>query len=346
MQELLLQWYDRAARDLPWRVKGGRGEPYRVWISEVMLQQTRVEAVIPYYARFLHALPDIPALAAVDTDMLYKLWEGLGYYSRARNLREAACICVSRYAGMLPDSRAALLELPGIGDYTAGAIASIAYGERVPAVDGNVLRVWARFTADARDILDVGVRREMRDAVAEIVPQNRPGDFNQAMMELGATLCGPNTAPRCEECPLRDSCRGYADGIAALLPTRAPKKPRRVEELTVILPYAQGRLGLRRRGESMVLAGQWEYPNVPGTLDEAGIVETLRTWELNPTKLTPLPPAKHLFTHIEWRMTAWRADVEKASPALTWASPDEIAASYALPSAFKAWRPQGGTVSG
>ncbi len=200
MWEELLNWYDHNGRDLPWRVRGGRPAAYSVWVSEVMLQQTRAEAVIPYYLRFMAALPDIPALAAADTDTLYKLWEGLGYYSRVRNLRAAAQAVTERYGGELPADYNALLALPGVGDYTAGAVASIAFGIPVPAVDGNVLRVFARYDGDARDILAPATRRDIRRRAAECLPQARPGDFNQALMDLGAEICIPGR-PRCGDCP-------------------------------------------------------------------------------------------------------------------------------------------------
>ncbi|MEA4824792.1 MAG: A/G-specific adenine glycosylase [Clostridiaceae bacterium] len=339
MQEKLLLWYDQNARTLPWRVRGGRGDPYRVWVSEVMLQQTRAEAVIPYFERFMAALPDIPSLSAVDTDVLYKLWEGLGYYSRARNLQKAARILVEHYNGALPADFEALLTLPGIGDYTAGAIASIAYGIPVPAVDGNVLRVFARYSGDARDILALETRRDIRALVARALPETRPGDFNQALMDLGATVCVPNTAPRCGLCPLRDECVGCADGTAALLPNRAPKKARRIEDMTVFVLRCGTDAALSRRGEGGVLAGQWELPNVAGTLSAEEAWAALRKMGVEAEALLPLPAAKHVFTHIEWHMTGYLVYGKTVSNTLTWFDRDALEVKIALPSAFRAYRP-------
>ena len=338
MQEKLLFWYDQNARELPWRVRNGRPDPYRVWISEVMLQQTRAEAVIPYFERFLRTLPDIPSLAAADEDTLYRLWEGLGYYSRVRNLSRAARVLTQSFGGTLPGDYDTLCTLPGIGDYTAGAIASIAFGQPVPAMDGNVLRVFARYFSDARDILSPSVRRDIRAQAARELPATRPGDFNQALMDLGASVCIPNAAPRCGLCPLRETCAGYADGTAALLPNRAPKKPRRIEPLTVFVLRCGSRAALSRRGEDGVLAGQWELPNVPGALlpDEAAAV--LRGWGLEPEILEPLPPARHIFTHLEWRMTGYSVRVRAESDGLSWFCPDALLTQIALPSAFRAYR--------
>ena len=218
----LLAWYDKEARDLPWRQNT---DPYRVWVSEIMLQQTRVEAVIPYYERFLAAFPDLKALADAPEEQLLKLWEGLGYYSRARNLQKAAREALSRFGG-LPGQVQELSSLPGIGAYTAGAIASIAFSRPVPAVDGNVLRVVARLTDSHDDVLSPAVKREAEKAVAAVIPHDRPGDFNQAVMDLGATVCLPNGAPRCEVCPLAELCLGLARSTAPELPVKTKKKER------------------------------------------------------------------------------------------------------------------------
>ena len=333
MWEELLDWYDHNGRDLPWRVRGGRPPAYSVWVSEVMLQQTRAEAVIPYYTRFMAALPDIPALAEAQTDLLYKLWEGLGYYSRVRNLRAAAQAVTERHGGVLPADYDALLALPGIGDYTAGAVASIAYGIPVPAVDGNVLRVFARYDGDARDILAPATRRDIRRRAAECLPPARPGDFNQALMDLGAEVCIPGR-PRCGDCPLQSTCTACADGTAALLPNRTPKKPRRVETRTVLVLRCGSRAALARRGNRGVLAGQWELPGFDGTLSPQEIAEILGQ---TPLRTEPLPTAVHVFTHLEWHMTAWRVELESEDPDFAWFDAAEIPERVALPSAFRAW---------
>ena len=228
----LLAWYDLNGRTLPWR---SVVTPYRTWVSEIMLQQTRVGAVIPYFERFMEELPDVSALAAVSEERLLKLWEGLGYYSRARNLQKAAKIVVSDFGGALPQSYHALLSLPGIGDYTAAAIASINFGEPVAAVDGNLLRVAARVSGCGEDIMDAKVRRLFRQRLDAAIDANRPGAYNQAMMDLGATVCLPNGAPKCEICPARTVCEAYKNGLTEVLPVRAKKKSRRVEERTVLL---------------------------------------------------------------------------------------------------------------
>ncbi len=337
----LLNWYDAHGRSLPWRVRSGTADAYRVWVSEVMLQQTRAETVIPYFLRFTQALPDIPALAAADEDGLYKLWEGLGYYSRARNLQRTARLLVSQGCRELPRDFDALMKLPGIGDYTAGAIASIAYGIPVPAVDGNVLRVFARVMGDARDILSPAVRRDIRSQAAALVPQDRPGDFNQALMDLGADVCIPGAHPRCALCPLRSGCTAAADGLAGLLPVRAPKPPRREEDLTVLVLRCRGRAALHRRAASGVLSGQWELPNLPGTL-------THEELSVLPGTVSPLGRSVHRFTHLEWHMTGWLAELPSEirelpsalseSPAeLRWFTPEEIRTSVALPRAFRAY---------
>ena len=333
--DVLLAWYDAGHRLLPWRECVS---PYRTWISEIMLQQTRVEAVIPYFERFMEALPDIAALAACDDDRLMKLWEGLGYYSRARNLKKAANVCMEQYAGALPAAFDALITLPGIGDYTAGAVASIAYGQRVPAVDGNVLRVLARVTDDDRDIMQPSSKAHFRALCAEAVPEARPGDFNQAMMELGATVCGPNTAPRCTDCPMQAMCRGYQTGRAADLPVRSPKKPRKIEERTVFVMRCGEEFALVRRGTKGVLAGQWGFPECPGYPDEAQARAYLESLGLTVRTLSPLPDAKHIFTHIEWHMRGWLADVERDARenAFTWMTREAIHGEAAVPSAYRA----------
>ena len=263
----LLEWYGRNARSLPWREEPA---PYRVWVSEIMLQQTRVEAVKPYFARFLAELPDVTALASAPEQQLMKLWEGLGYYSRARNLQKAARVMVEQYGGTLPADYDALLKLPGIGPYTAGAVASIAYGIPVPAVDGNVLRVVMRLTAGWEDIADPAVKRAVERRMAAILPKDRPGDFNQAMMELGATVCAPGGEPKCLVCPLNALCEGYRQGVARELPVKAKKKARRIEERTVFLLVCDGELAIRKRADSGLLAGLWELPSVEGKLNPEG----------------------------------------------------------------------------
>ena len=303
--DLLQKWYPDHHRDLPWRKTR---DPYAIWISEIMLQQTRVAAVIPYYERFMTELPDIAALAAVSDDRLMRLWQGLGYYSRAKNLKRAAQIVCERYNGRMPDSYDALLALPGIGSYTAGAIASIAYGERVPAVDGNVLRVYARLCNDASDVNDPAVRNRVFEELKPHMPLDA-GMFNQALMELGATVCVPNGQPLCSECPLASVCKAREAGTAGLLPNKTPKKPRAIENRTVFALYDHGLPLLKKRPEKGLLAGLYELPNASGTLSAAEAAAWLSAHGLHPVGDLLSYSAKHVFTHIEWHMRVYAADV-------------------------------------
>ena len=334
---LLLDWYDASARVLPWR---SEPTPYRVWVSEIMLQQTRVEAAKPYFLRFVEALPDIPALAACPEEALLKLWEGLGYYSRVRNLQKAARLVVERYGGELPASFEALRSLPGIGDYTAGAIASIAFGLARPAVDGNVLRVVSRLTASRRDIADPALKPAVGAEIAAILPA-RPGDFNQALMELGACICLPNGEPLCGGCPLGGICRARELGIQGSLPVKAPKKPRRQEERTIVIIRREdtGELALRRRPAAGLLAGMWEPVSFAGRLDQWQTLDALFPLGVTARSLAALPPARHIFTHIEWRMTGWLALVPDGAvcpeAGVVWVHPEELVRRFSLPSAFR-----------
>ena len=327
----LLTWYDLNGRTLPWR---SVVTPYRTWVSEIMLQQTRVSAVIPYFARFMEELPDVVALADVPEERLLKLWEGLGYYSRARNLQKAAKVIVSDFGGELPQSYHALLSLPGIGDYTAAAIASINFGEPVAAVDGNLLRVAARVSGCGEDIMDAKVRPLFRQRLDAAIDANRPGAYNQAMMDLGATVCLPNGAPKCEICPARMMCEAYKNGLTEVLPVRAKKKSRRVEERTVLLLFQNGKAALRKRADTGLLASLWEFPSVLGSLDEAGVSLALAQMGLSAKSIEPAGSAKHIFTHIEWDMKGYFADVTGETDDLFWADAAAFDAA-AIPAAFK-----------
>ena len=298
----LLDWYDTHKRTLPWR---GTGDPYQVWVSEIMLQQTRVAAVLPYYQRWMEALPTVEALAAADEEQLMKLWQGLGYYSRARNMHKAALMIVNTCGGRFPEEEKDLLKLPGIGDYTAGAIASIAFGRAVPAVDGNVLRVAARVAGLQEDIMDPAVRKKIRALMERAMSQDRPGEYNQALMDLGATVCLPKAAPACARCPLSGLCEAERLGLQAALPVRTKKAGRRREELTVYLLWRDGTVALRKRPEQGLLAGLWEFPHVPGALEEDAAARPLAEWGLVPVEWRRKITAKHIFTHVEWHMTGY-----------------------------------------
>lgn len=328
----LLQWYDTNKRKLPWR---DDPTPYRVWVSEIMLQQTRVEAVKPYFERFLNELPDLEALARASEDRLLKLWEGLGYYSRVRNLKKAAKVVMEQYGGVLPGDAKELKKLPGIGEYTAGAIASIAYGRPEPAVDGNVLRVLARLTADERDIREPMVKRLAAENLREIYPAGRCGDFTQALMELGATVCLPNGAPLCGQCPLASSCAAQRENRQSSLPVVSPKPARRTEEKTVFLILHGGKAALQKRPEKGLLAGLWEFPWAPGNLSEQEAQKVLKAWGCSEVGLDRLPAAKHVFTHVEWRMTGYLARATGYAPGFYWAGREDFDTRCALPSAYK-----------
>ena len=356
----LLHWYEYNRRILPWREDP---TPYHVWVSEIMLQQTRVEAVRGYYDRFLTRLPDIAALAMAEEEELLKLWEGLGYYNRVRNMQKAARILMERYGGEMPPDYEKLRELPGIGDYTAGAISSIAFGLPYPAVDGNVLRVMSRIACNEEDIAKEQTKQKLKEDLISIMPK-QSGEFNQSLMELGATVCLPNGKPLCEQCPVMHLCRAFHAGRETELPVKSGKKARRIERRTVLVISYGGRALLHRREKKGLLAGLWEFPNFLMRSMEAeveqlqsGLPETLLT--VQKTK-----KAKHIFSHVEWHMegiwiTAEAAaeeavaeerqkrlvetvrklmDMPTGEPeAWVFATPPEMREKYPIPSAFEAF---------
>lgn len=330
--EPLLSWYGAEARDLPWRRDT---EPYRVWVSEIMLQQTRVDTVIPYYERFLRALPDVRSLADAEEGGLLKLWEGLGYYSRVRSMQKAARqIC--RAGGRFPDTFEALRALPGIGDYTAGAILSIAFGKPVPAVDGNVARVASRLTGTAAEASDPAFRARIAEELKKVYPAGRCGDFTQSLMDLGATVCLPNGAPRCDACPLRALCRACRDGSQESLPVKKAKKDRPVLDRTVFLLETGECVALRKRPEGGLLGGLWELPGTDGALSEQAAAVWLNSLGVEAENLRRLPKVRHIFTHLEWSMTVYAAECKRAEgESLVWATREALSKEYALPTAFR-----------
>ena len=331
LPELLLPWYRHNRRDLPWRADT---QPYHVWLSEIMLQQTRVEAVKGYYARFLDALPDIAALAVCDDDQLHKLWEGLGYYSRVRNLKKAAQVIMDQYDGCFPQNHADVLALPGIGDYTAGAICSICFSQPTPAVDGNVLRVCSRLLDDPSPIDLPATKKRVTRELAEIYPEDA-GDFTQALMELGATVCGPNRKPDCENCPCKAICLGYQHGTAEALPVKAPKKEKRQEDRTVFLFCCGGRYALEKRPEKGLLAGLWQFPNVTGHLSLTEALEKTAALGLRPAEIRREVMKKHIFTHIQWNMKGFYLEIAEPAGNFHWFTKEEINEQAALPTAFR-----------
>ena len=315
------QWYEKDHRSLPWRETK---EPYHIWLSEIMLQQTRVEAVKGYYSRFLAQLPTIESLSNADDELLHKLWEGLGYYSRVRNLKKAAQMIMTDFGGAFPTTHEDILMLPGIGPYTAGAIGSIAFNLKTPAVDGNVLRVMARLGADERPVDTPAFKKEVTEALASVYPETA-GSFTQGIMELGATVCGPDKAPQCEICPCKAFCKGR--NIAHRLPVRLPKKERRVEEKTVLILSCNGKLAFRKRPEEGLLAGLWELPNFEGKIKLQQVLDQLQNVE----NIEKTVHKKHVFTHIQWNMTGFYISLHVEDPQFTWLSPE----IPALPTAFK-----------
>ena len=307
----LLDWFRRNRRSLPFR---DDPTPYHIWVSEIMLQQTRVAAALPYYERFVRELPDIPALAACPPERLDKLWEGLGYYRRVHSMQKAAQLVCRQYGGLLPASYDALLALPGIGPYTAGAIASIGFGLAVPAVDGNVLRVFARLYNDGGSITEPAVKKRFTARVMEHQPPDAPGDYNQALMELGATVCLPNGAPHCGECPLAEVCMAHEEGRELDYPKKAPKKQRTVEEKTVLVILDERKAAFRKRPDTGLLAGMYELPALEGKKKQAEVLGLMKEKGLNPIRIRKLPAAKHIFTHKEWHMTGYAVWVDELEP--------------------------------
>ena len=333
LPERLLPWYQAHHRNLPWRQDR---DPYHVWVSEIMLQQTRVEAVKGYYARFLTRLPTIADLAAVPEPELLKLWEGLGYYTRARNLKKAAGVIMTEHHGRFPRDYAAIRSLPGIGDYTAGAISSICFDEKTPAVDGNVLRVITRISDDHRCIDDPKLRRAITASLREIYPQEA-GAFTQSLMELGATVCLPNGAPLCQECPMRGDCLARQRDTISELPVRKPKKPRRQEDMAVFLLSCGDKIALERRPDTGLLAGLYQFPHLPGYLSPEEIIEAAENWGLQPEFLEKLVSRTHIFTHIQWNMQGARLHCTVEAPQFLWV--DRSARDHALPTAFRQFLP-------
>ncbi|MDD3429697.1 MAG: A/G-specific adenine glycosylase [Oscillospiraceae bacterium] len=335
ISEPLVAWYRKHARPLPWR-KGCNA--YHTWVSEIMLQQTRVEAVIPYYNRFLQHLPTIEALANADLEQLNKLWQGLGYYSRVRNMQKAAQQVVTLYNGVLPADYNLLLTLPGIGPYTAGAIASIAYGQKAPAVDGNVMRVLSRLFCLEDDIALPATKKGFTKLTWALQSETAPGDFTQGIMELGACICIPNGAPKCAQCPLQSFCTAFAQDCALTLPVKSAAQKKRQEHKTLLFCIAQGKLCLQKRPDKGLLAGLWQPVLLDGNFSKEDVLGYVTKLGGTPKTIAALKPTKHIFTHIVWDMEAYAVtlpsplSIENAC----WITPRQIADSYPVPSAFKA----------
>ncbi len=335
----LLEWYDSSRRILPWREDPS---PYHVWVSEIMLQQTRVEAVRPYYDRFTKALPDIAALAQAGEEELLKLWEGLGYYNRVRNLKKAAQRIMEDYGGVMPEDYGELLKLPGIGSYTAGAVSSIACGKREPAVDGNVLRVLSRLKGDERDISKPAVRTEIEGELRMTMPQERPGDFNQALMELGAMVCIPTGMPHCRSCPWENMCIAHREKRELEFPRKSLKKPRTIEEKTVLIIRDENRAALRQRPKKGLLAGMYEFPSLEGHCSPKEVIDYLKEEGLSVLKIESLENSRHIFTHKEWHMIGYAVRVDelaenKGSGNMIFVERREVKERYPIPAAYNAY---------
>ena len=329
-QDALLHWYQKSKRTLPWR---DNPLPYFVWVSEIMLQQTRVEAVIPYFNRFIQELPTIEALANVEEDKLYKLWEGLGYYARVRNLQKAAKIVVRDYAGVLPDNKVDLESLPGIGPYTSSAILAIAFEKQTAAVDGNVLRVFARLMAITKDIKDPKTKKMIKEQVTRLVPNKNNRDFTQALMEIGATICIPNGSPRCNLCPLSSFCIAYQKQLTEEIPVTQKKKQRTIEKITVLILEYNDLFAIRKRPNKGLLANLYEYPNISGLLTKKEVRELYP----NAISIQQLPEATHIFTHKEWHMVGFQILMDDKKDGYIYVNRQAIQTEYSIPRAFRTY---------
>ncbi len=337
LNEPLLEWFDRHARVLPWR---SDPSPYHVWISEIMLQQTRVEAVIPYYQRFLRELEDIEALSKCPEEKLLKLWEGLGYYNRVRNLKEAACQVMDQYQGCLPKEVSQLMHLKGIGSYTAGAIASIAYHVAAPAVDGNVFRVMTRICTDDSDITKGTFRKRLEQAISDAMPQDAPGQYNQALMDLGATICLPNGNPLCDQCPLSGLCKANQTNSQLLYPNKPKKVKRKVQSKAILIIKDGNHVVIQKRPKEGLLAGLYEFPSIDGKPTRKEILSHVEELGLEPLHIKKVEDAKHIFSHVEWQMTGYVVSVAQIDPRasqLLMVELKDIKEKYAFPSAFFAY---------
>lgn len=341
MREPLVQWYRENKRDLPWRENP---EAYRVWISEIMLQQTRVEAVKGYYDRFLKTLPDVQSLAEAEEDQLLKLWEGLGYYNRVRNMQKAARQIMVDYHGVFPSDYEEIRSLTGIGSYTAGAISSFAFGKPEPAVDGNVLRVLTRILADHSDIMKQSTKTKMEKALRKVIPADSPSDFNQGLIELGAIVCVPNGEPKCQECPVSHLCRAREEGRISEFPVKKKAKARRIEDKTILVFRDDEEIAIGKRDKKGLLAGLYELPNVPGHLSRKEVENYCKEIGLLPIRIKKLPAAKHIFSHVEWHMIGYDIRVDELEKTnkkeFLFIHPGEIEKTYPIPAAFEMYMPK------
>lgn len=331
LPDALLPWYAENKRILPWREIS---DPYCVWVSEIMLQQTRVEAVKGYYNRFVKVLPTVSHLATADDELLYKLWEGLGYYSRVRNMKKAAQLIMEKHNGKFPDKYADVIALPGVGPYTAGAICSIAFGLNTPAVDGNVLRVVSRLLNDFTPVDSQDFKKRVSQGLQEVYP-GEAGTFTQALMELGATVCGPNRKPDCTACPCSSFCGGFRAGTTDQLPVKIPKRSRHMEDKTVVILRCGDCYALDKRPDKGLLSGMWQFPNVPGRLDLDGVLSVVKDMDLRVIEVSLIVERKHIFTHVQWNMTGVYLEVAERCDNFVWMTAEQINTDACLPTAFR-----------
>ncbi len=338
LRKPIVEWFRNEKRDLPWRT---HVNAYRVWVSEIMLQQTRVEAVKPFFHRFMEELPTIKDLAEAPEDKILKLWEGLGYYNRVRNMQKAAIQIMEEHGGEFPNTYAQILNLTGIGSYTAGAISSFAFGIPKPAVDGNVLRVLSRILASDEDIMKASLKTKMEKWLEEVIPEEAPSDFNQGLIELGAIVCIPNGEPKCDCCPVAHICKARKLGIQMELPVKKKAKERRIEKKTVLIFQDGDAVAIRKRPKKGLLAGLYEFSNLEGYLTMDEVVEYSKSIGLAPVFVKELPEAKHIFSHVEWHMKGYAVKVDEleknCKEEMIFAPPEEIQKSYSVPAAFEAY---------
>ncbi|MGN0437966.1 MAG: A/G-specific adenine glycosylase [Lachnospiraceae bacterium] len=328
----LLEWYMEYHRKLPWRQDTN---PYKVWVSEIMLQQTRVEAVKDYYNRFMKECPDIESLAHLSDERLMKLWEGLGYYNRARNLKKSATLIVDEYNGNFPSAYEDVLALPGIGEYTAGAICSICFNEKTPAVDGNVLRVMTRLANWYAIIDEQKTKRQAREYLLSLYEDGDCGLITQGLMELGATVCIPNGVPKCSTCPLRSFCNAYKLGTYDRLPVRKEKKPPKEIDMTVFILHDKDTFGICKRPEHGLLANMWQFFNVEEKLTTEQAILYVSDFGFEPVEVEKMIKYTHVFTHVKWNMEAYYIKCNCKNDKLTWVKKSELTDTYALPTAFR-----------
>lgn len=328
----LLHWYDAQARILPWRENQ---DPYRIWVSEIMLQQTRVDAVIAYFNRFMESFPHVKALAEAEEEEVLKLWEGLGYYSRARNLKKAAEVICEKHNGVFPKDYKEILALPGIGKYTAGAISSIAFEMPRAAVDGNVLRVVTRLNEIEQDILEEKFRKQIGEQLEQVYPQNHCSEFTQSLMELGAMVCVPNGTPKCEECPLNIGCQAYKNNTWKKYPAKKEKAKRKIIDKTVLILCTDEKIAVRKRKDTGLLAGMWEFPNIDKKMRSVEIKSWLQEQNIDVIHIEKQKEVKHIFTHLEWHMHCYKVKCSPKENDYAWVAMEQLNQEIPLPTAFR-----------